>query len=448
MAATGEALDLKEVLSTEDLSLERLHELRKELHCHVDLRAQVEALVIDFGPVAKKLSSENKAEVRKGTSFWLIGRSEEAIQILKETRASKEKSYVLGVAYLEAGRPADALEQLKEANSADSSDPLVSAAFCEARIRAGLYEEAEAHVDRLVKKQPTGRSLYLKGLLADLQGYHADAMAAYEKSLEAEPGYPESLFRLAYIMDLSGEDGKAMELYEQLRKLRPTHRNTIMNLGVMYEDRGDYERAEQCYQSVLDYFPGHGRAGLYLKDAEASMTMFYDEDAARREAKVQQILGQPVAEVSFSPRVRNALQKLGVNSLGDLVQKSEEDLLGIPNFGRTSLRELKEFLSSKGLSLATASGPGGLVAAPEEAGLEPAAAAAGPVSDEVLKKNLSDFEWSGRIRKVFEKLGVVTVGDLLARTEKDLLKSKNLGVTSIKEIRKKLGQVGVSMKPE
>ncbi|HXX93055.1 MAG TPA: DNA-directed RNA polymerase subunit alpha C-terminal domain-containing protein, partial [Planctomycetota bacterium] len=267
------------------------------------------------------------------------------------------------------------------------------------------------------------------------------------KSLEVEPGYPESLFRLAYIMDLSGDDARALELYEQLRKLRPMHMNTMMNLGIMYEDRGEYERAEQCYQSVIDHFPNHPRAQLYLKDAKASTTMFYDEDAARREAKVLQILGQPVAEISFSPRVRNALQKLGVNSLGDLVQKSEDDLLAIPNFGRTSLRELKEFLSSKGLSLATASGPGGLVAPPEP-GLVAPEVAAGPVSDETLKKNLSDFEWSGRIRKVFEKLSLVTVGDLLARTEKDLLKSKNLGVTSIKEIRKKLGQLGVQMKPE
>ena len=109
------------------------------------------------------------------------------------------------------------------------------------------------------------------------------------------------------------------------------------------------------------------------------------------------------------------------------------------------LRELKEFLSSKGLSLASASGPGGIV---EPAAEEAPLVAEGPVSEETLKKNLSDFEWSGRIRKVFEKMSVVNVGDLLKRTEKDLLKSKNLGVTSIKEIRKKLGQLGVSMKPE
>jgi DNA-directed RNA polymerase subunit alpha len=447
MASTGEALDLKEVLSTEDLSPARLHEIRREVHSHVDLRGELEALVSDFGSVAKKLSSENKADVRKGTALWVLGRSEDAIKVLQGARVSKEKAYILGHAYLEAGLPQAALEQLKEASDADSSDPLISTAFCEAKIRSGKYEEAEAHVEKLGKKEAGAQAQYLKGLLADLQGQHAAALSAYEKALELEPGHPPALFRIAYIMDLSGEDARALELYEQLRKLRPTHLSTAMNLGVMYEDRGDYERASQCYQSVLDYFPTHPRASLYMKDAKASMTMFYDEEAARREAKLAQVLNQPVAEISFSPRVRTALQKLGVNSLADLVAKSEEDFLSIPNFGRTSLRELKEFMSSKGLSLSSGAGGPSL---PEEPGVEEAAPPVpeGPVSDETAQKNLSDFEWSGRIRKVYEKLSLVTVGDLLKKTEKDLLKSKNLGVTSIKEIRKKLGQLGVSMKPE
>lgn len=448
MASTGEALDVKEVLSTEDLSPARLHEVRREVHCHVDLRGDLEALVADFGAVAKKLSSENKADVRKGTALWLLGRSEEATKALEGARASKEKAYVLGHSYLESGRPHAALEQLKEASDADSSDPMISAAFCEAKIRAGKYEEAEAHVDKLAKKESGGQAQYLKGLLADLQGQHAAATAAYEKALELEPGHAGSLFRLAYLLDLAGEDARALEIYEQLRKLRPAHLATAINLGVMYEDRGDYERATHCYQSVLDYFPNHPRASLFHKDAKASMTMFYDEEAARREAKLAQVLNQPVAEISFSPRVRTALQKLGVTSLADLVAKSEEDFLSIPNFGRTSLRELKEFMSSKGLSLS--SGPGGPSPEPAAAAVEEAAAPLpeGPVSDEIAQKTLGDQEWSGRIRKVFEKLGLVTVGDLLKRTERDLLKSKNLGVTSIKEIRKKLAQLGIAMKPE
>jgi DNA-directed RNA polymerase subunit alpha len=447
MAGTQATLDFKELLSSEDLTLDRLHEARREVHCHVDLRSQVEGLLADFGAVARKLSSENKAEVRKGTSLWLIGQSEKAAEALKPLRTSKERSYVLGVSLLEAGRPAEAVDPLKEAAEADSGDFLAQAAYCEARIRAGDTGGAEGQVERLLKKQPGGRSWYLKGLLADFQGNHDEAMKSYEKALELEPGYPEALFRLAYIMDLTGEDARALELYEQLRKLRPMHLSTVMNLGVLYEDRGDFDRAAQCFQSVLDYFPNHARAQLYLKDAKASLTMFYDEDAARREAKVAQILGQPVAEIQFSPRVRNALAKLGVNTLGDLVAKTEEELLSIPNFGRTSLKELKEFMSGKGLSLASAPGTPGVAAPAGDSGA-PAPAAAEAPSEDLLRKNLSDFEWSGRIRKVFEKLGLVTLDDLLKRSEKDLLKAKNLGVTSIKEIRKKLGQLGVSMRPE
>ncbi len=445
MAPAGDVVDLKEFLPTEEIPLERFHEVRREIHCHVDLRTRAEEVLFDFGALARKFSSENKAEIRKGVGRWLLGQVEQAIPILEQARMSKEKSYFLGLCYLDTGRTDDALAQLKEAYDADTADPLISGAYCEAKIRAGKYEEAEAHVERLLKKEATAEAHYLKALLADVQGGHDQASAGYEKALEVEPAHARSLFRLAYIMDMAGEDARALELYEQLRKLRPMHLNTVMNLGVFYEDRGEFERAAQCYQSVLDYFPNHARAQLYLRDARASMTMFYDEDAAKREAKLMQVLNQPVAEISFSPRVRGALQKLGVNSIGEIVSRSEEDLLGIPNFGRTSLRELKEFLSSKGLSLASGGAPGGLV---EEGGAEEPVTATTTASVEVLKKNLGDFEWSGRIRKVFEKLNLVSVGDLLSKTEQDLLKSKNLGQTSIKEIRKKLGQLGLGMNAE
>jgi DNA-directed RNA polymerase subunit alpha len=442
MGETGTLLDLAEVLTAEELSPERLHEIRREVHCHVDLRTQLEGMLAEFGPTAKKLSSENKAEVRRGTGKWLLGLSEEAIPILEPARSGKEKCYILGLSYLEAGRPSSALPLLKEASEADGTDPWIQGALAEAKIRCGDFESAETQVERLAKKG-LAQGHYLAGLTADLQGQHEEAVKGYEKALEVEPGHAASLFRLAYTMDLTGEDAQALELYEQLRKLRPMHLNTAMNLGVIYEDRGDYERAALCYQSVLDTFPNHPRAQLYLKDAKASMTMFYDEEAARREAKLQQVLAQPVAEISFSPRVRTALQKLGINSLGDLVSRSEEEFLGIQNFGRTSLRELKEFLSSKGLSLASGGGAVG-----EEVEEVPSEIPTGPIPEATLQRNLVEFEWSGRIRKVFEKLGLVTVGDLLKRTEKELLKSKNLGVTSIKEIRKKLASVGVAMPQE
>ena len=45
--AEAATLDIKEVLSTEDLSPEKLHELRREVHCRIDLRDQMSEVVAE-----------------------------------------------------------------------------------------------------------------------------------------------------------------------------------------------------------------------------------------------------------------------------------------------------------------------------------------------------------------------------------------------------------------
>ncbi|MBI4566694.1 MAG: tetratricopeptide repeat protein [Planctomycetes bacterium] len=440
MPKTEETFDVQEIFASEDLSPAKLMELRRLIHCSIDRRTALESLVEGFASVARKLSSENKAETRRATMLWTLGRVEDAIPIFEKTRTSRERAFLLGVSYLDVGKPDLAVPLLKEALEVDSSDACTAAALAEAESRSGHFDSAESHLERQLKKHPDDAALvYVKGLWFDLQGYRDNAIEQYERALELEPGHPPSQFRLAYLFDLRGEEGRAMELYEQLRSTRPVHVNTMINLGLLYEDRSEYEKAEECFRAVLEYFPSHPRARLYLKDAQASLSMFYDEDAARREAKAAQILNQPLTEINFSQRVRNALQKLGLVTLGDLISRSEEELLEIPNFGKTSLREVKEFLTTKGLNLASAVG---------EADAAEAAGSEAEPESEVMNKPLSEFEWSGRIRKVFEKLGAVTVADLLQHSEQELLKSKNLGGTSIKEIRQKLGAWGVAMRPE
>ena len=441
MPTAEETLDLSALVASEDAPPAQFAEARRQIHCSIERRSTLEKLLEDFPAVAKKLSSENKADTRKAAILWTLGRVEEAIPLFEQARASREKSHLLGLSYLDIGKIEPAIAHLKEALDADPADASAAASLAEAYTRSGDYESAEKILEKHLKKSPDNADLlYVQGLGLDFQGYHDEAVQKYERALEKEPGHPRGLFRLAYLYDLSGEDDRALELYEQLRRQRPIHVNTMINLGIFYEDRNEFEKAADCFRAVLEYFPTHPRARLYLRDAEASLSMFYDEEAARREARMAQVLGQPLGDVTFSQRVRNALQKLGLATLGDLVTRTEEELLEIPNFGKTSLREVKEFLTSKGLNLA--SGGGEIAPAP---GVE---AVEGEAVDEVKNRALADFEWSGRIRKVFEKLGVVTVGDLMNYSEADLLKSKNLGSTSIKEIRQKLGTLGAAMRAE
>jgi len=54
-----------------------------------------------------------------------------------------------------------------------------------------------------------------------------------------------------------------------------------------------------------------------------------------------EILSKSVGELELSVRSRKALQRLNINILGDLAQRTEEELLACKNFGQTSLNELK-----------------------------------------------------------------------------------------------------------
>ena len=434
MPTTEEALDVAEILFAADVEPSSIFELRRYVHCHIDRRTELETLISDWDP--NKFSNENKAETRRGIALWVLGKVEEAIPVLEEARQSREKSLFLGLSYLDVDRKSDALEPLKEAHSAEPSDLKGILAYAEARMKTGDLKGGGGMLDRLAKKHEDDADVhYLRGLCHDFQGERNEAMDAYDRALVQEPGHPRALFRLAYIHDLRGEDATAMEYYQQLRKLRPVHVNTMINLGVLYEDRGEYERAVECYRSILDYFPNHSRARQYYMDVVAALNMYYDEDAARREAKLQQLLAQPVTDISFSPRVRNALEKLGIETLGDLCKKSEDDLLTIPNFGKTSLREVRECLTSKGLNISAGEAPGGF----------PAAAAMAP---DMLTRPLTDLEWSGRLAKIFETLKWKTIGDIMQRSEKELLLLKNFGPTSVEEISKALESLGVSLRAE
>ncbi len=62
-------------------------------------------------------------------------------------------------------------------------------------------------------------------------------------------------------------------------------------------------------------------------------------------------LDRPIEDLELSERPRNCLKRAQVNTIGQLVQKTEEDLLNITNFGQKSLDEVKQKLDEWGLSL-------------------------------------------------------------------------------------------------
>jgi DNA-directed RNA polymerase subunit alpha len=74
-------------------------------------------------------------------------------------------------------------------------------------------------------------------------------------------------------------------------------------------------------------------------------------EAPKEEAKLNENLFRSVDELELSVRSANCLQQANIKSIGDLVQRSEAEMLKTKNFGRKSLKEIKEILATMGLSL-------------------------------------------------------------------------------------------------
>lgn len=62
-------------------------------------------------------------------------------------------------------------------------------------------------------------------------------------------------------------------------------------------------------------------------------------------------LDLPIEDLDLSERPRNCLKRAQINSVGELLTKTEDDLLNITNFGQKSLDEVKQKLDERGLSL-------------------------------------------------------------------------------------------------
>ncbi len=93
--------------------------------------------------------------------------------------------------------------------------------------------------------------------------------------------------------------------------------------------------------SIAAHVPSHGGHGMGQSAAET------EQDANQ----LNRYLLKKVDELELSVRSANCLKNDNIIYIGDLVQKTEAEMLRTPNFGRKSLNEIKEVLSSMGLRL-------------------------------------------------------------------------------------------------
>ena len=84
---------------------------------------------------------------------------------------------------------------------------------------------------------------------------------------------------------------------------------------------------------------------------EGSELAAFDQTVQRGAQQFDPILLRPVDELELTVRSANCLKAENIYYIGDLIQRTENELLKTPNLGRKSLNEIKEVLASRGLTL-------------------------------------------------------------------------------------------------
>jgi DNA-directed RNA polymerase subunit alpha len=388
------------------------------------------------GPAAKKM------HLKLGIVNFFLGHLGDSIENLKQAEGALAAFY-LGKAYLERQ---DLDEGFKAFDRAEKSGYTASQVQLQ---KAGIHrlrgetKEAKALLHKL-EDQASHNAEYHYQIaslhLAD--GQRELGLKHLERAVELDPGHTGALFQLGHANDLAGNDDEAIQFYERCLNHPPLHVGLLINLGILYEDSDKYEKAVECYRKVVNADPTHEQARLFLKDAQASVTMYYNPDAELASSRFSQVLEVPVTDFELSVRSRNCLKKMNIRTLGDLTRISEQQLLASKNFGETSLLEIKEILGGKGLRLGQALEDGG-------GGFDrrfPAAPAMSEQEQAVLNKSVSELNLSVRARKCMNRLGINTIGELINRSADELLESKNFGMTSLNEVREKLRQLNISLR--
>ena len=385
-----------------------------------------------------------KASLATGIGLFILGRNDEAAGKLTKAKDCKEKFIYLGFALRRMGQFDEAIENLQKALDYEAEALSITLEKAITYRYAANFDAAARELKTCTNFENVSAEYhYQLARLAEAQGLYDEAMDNYKTALELAPNHQKVLFHMAYRCDLFGDEEAAIDYYKQIVSTGPVYVSALLNLAVLYEDMGEFDKAARCVYKVLKFHPNHQRAILFKKDIESSKTMFYDEEKEEKKTRKVQIIETPISDFELSVRSRNCLRKMNIETIGDLLNITETELLSYKNFGETSLREIKTILEPKGLHL------GMVLEEKQFASEEAAAAGTEQVEDrdeKLLKKSVDDLQLSVRSRECLRKLNIQTIGDLTRKTEAELLGVKNFGVTSLNEIKKAIGKIGLSLR--
>ena len=169
--------------------------------------------------------------------------------------------------------------------------------------------------------------------------------------VEMGRGYEPATVRTA-----KEEESKAIGSLQLDASFTPVYRVAYNVDAARVEQRTDLDKLiiEIETNGTLDPEEAIRRAATILQD---QLSVFVDlqgkeeVEQERPEADIDPILLRPVDDLELTVRSANCLKAESIYFIGDLIQRTEVELLKTPNLGKKSLTEIKDVLASRGLSL-------------------------------------------------------------------------------------------------
>jgi len=156
------------------------------------------------------------------------------------------------------------------------------------------------------------------------------------------------------------EKGAPIDLVRIDAIYNPVRRANFQVLETRVGQRTDFDQLTFHVETDGSISPeiALAQAGALLRRHLEYMLFFGGQDLPRPAPQgvtvvpeaVRELLDRPIEDLAeLSVRSRNSLQKESILTLGELIQKGEDEMLAIENFGKKSLKEIQDFLAEHGL---------------------------------------------------------------------------------------------------
>ena len=387
---------------------ERVKASRGEARQRAALLAGVGLWIMNRYPEACEVLA-NVADEADGAYFLGLCQTETgdyaaAVKSFQRAASAKQDAFVCQMGQVEALRRAgnreEALAKLRAAQKDHDNEAELH--FQKGRIleEDTIFDQAMEAYERALElnSQHTG-ALFRLAYWNDLRGNDELALDYYEQAAAILPIHEGVLINLGLLYEDRGEYPKAAALYQRLLTVNPTHarvrmyaKDAMSSMDMYYDEATErrQHRAATLMRIALSEFELSARsrsalekmnirsigdlARLTEKDVADSKNFgetSLDELRGLLESKGLHfgmgrsdaasgvpgapdqggVLTRPVADLELSIRSLKCIHSLGCETMGELAEKTEKDLLACANFGQTSLTEIKRKLATFGLAL-------------------------------------------------------------------------------------------------